>query len=255
MNKNLETEYQNMIRAEVPDIWDKIEAKIDAQEAQKKVVAFKKKPTRWKYYVIPAAAALLCAAVAIPVLLNRGAMGGAAATAPASNSTSTGSGMYFAADTVTETSEAACAEETPEAYYDNEIETDNKRKDSVANYSFDMWGSDPTQNAAIAAGDSLQAEPAGATQEAEAEYSDECDAESQETQLVLIVSVNKSMSRIEIKDLAESLDFDITEDENEENSYILTSRRPYGTREMIDVTSYLMEYKGITGVRVDDSVR
>lgn len=31
MNKNLETEYQNMIRAEVPDIWDKIEAKIDAQ--------------------------------------------------------------------------------------------------------------------------------------------------------------------------------------------------------------------------------
>ena len=40
MNKNLESEYQNMIRAEVPDIWNKIEAKIDAQEAQKKGLRF-----------------------------------------------------------------------------------------------------------------------------------------------------------------------------------------------------------------------
>ena len=251
MNKNLETEYQNMIRAEVPDIWDKIEAKIDAQEAQKKVVAFKKKPTRWKYYVIPAAAALLCAAVAIPVLLNRGAMGGAAATAPASNGASTGGAMYFAADTMTEAPCEAAAEE-PEADYDNDIETDNKRKDSVASYTLDLWGSDPTQNAALAAGDSVQAEAAGAAQEAEAEYNDDSEDEAQEMQLVLIVSVDKSMARIEIEDLAESLDFDITEDEDEENSYIFISRRPCGTKEMIDITSYLMEYKGITGVRIDD---
>ena len=251
MNKNLETEYQNMIRAEVPDIWDKIEAKIDAQEAQKKVVAFKKKPTRWKYYVIPAAAALLCVAIAIPVLLNRGAMGGTAATAPASNSTSTGSGMYFAADTMTEAPCEAAAEE-PEAYYENTMETDNKTKDSVASYSFDMRGSDSTQGAALTGGDSLQIDPAWAVQEAEAEYSDDSEDEAQEMQLVLIVSVDKSMARIEREDLAESLDFDITEDEDEENSYIFISRRPCGTKEMIDITSYLMEYKGITGVRIDD---
>ena len=89
MNKNLESEYQNMIRAEVPDIWDKIEAKIDAQEAQKKIVPvtreaqskivpIKKKSSRWKYYVIPAAAALLCVAIAVPVLFNAGKSGATA---------------------------------------------------------------------------------------------------------------------------------------------------------------------------------
>lgn len=81
MNKNLESEYQNMIRAEVPDIWNKIEAKIDAQEAQKKVVPFTKKASRWKYYVIPAAAALLCVAIAVPVMLNMGGGKNAATTA------------------------------------------------------------------------------------------------------------------------------------------------------------------------------
>lgn len=81
MNKNLESEYQNMIRAEVPDIWNKIEAKIDAQEAQKKVVPFTRKASRWKYYVIPAAAALLCVAIAVPVMLNMGGGKNAATTA------------------------------------------------------------------------------------------------------------------------------------------------------------------------------
>ena len=81
MNKNLESEYQNMIRAEVPDIWNKIEAKIDAQEAQKKVVPFTRKASRWKYYVIPAAAALLCVAIAVPVMLNMGGGKNAATSA------------------------------------------------------------------------------------------------------------------------------------------------------------------------------
>lgn len=86
MNKNLESEYQNMIRAEVPDIWDKIEAKIDAQEAQKKIVPIKKKSSRWKYYVIPAAAALLCVAIAVPVLFNAGKSGATATSEGTANS-------------------------------------------------------------------------------------------------------------------------------------------------------------------------
>lgn len=42
MNKSFETEYKNMIRADLPDLWSKIEEKLDAQEAAKKdnVIAF-----------------------------------------------------------------------------------------------------------------------------------------------------------------------------------------------------------------------
>ncbi len=42
MNKSFETEYKNMIRADLPDLWSKIEEKLDAQEAANKdnVIAF-----------------------------------------------------------------------------------------------------------------------------------------------------------------------------------------------------------------------
>ncbi len=114
MNKSLETEYKEAVRAEIPDLWGKIEAKLDAQDAENKkknVVEFPKtvtgaqndnikkafaetpvvsaekktepvkrrKKIRWQYFGVAAAAAL-CLLVGIPALNN---MKKAASTAPA----------------------------------------------------------------------------------------------------------------------------------------------------------------------------
>ncbi|MBP5609156.1 MAG: hypothetical protein J6X66_12945 [Lachnospiraceae bacterium] len=155
MNKNLEIEYKNLIRAEVPDIWDKIEAKIDEQEAknagnaqniikaadivnvqdtavtygeQKNVVPFKKK-TRWKYFVFPAAAALLCVVIAIPVLRNKGASQTAGASA-ASNSYADSAEMA----TMEAVAEPAEASESEAEYYDDADtadETSDRSKQTV----------------------------------------------------------------------------------------------------------------------------
>ena len=137
MSKNLESEYQNMIRAEVPDIWDKIEAKIDAQEAQKKVVPFKKKTSRWKYYVIPAAAALLCVAIAVPVLFNAGsAKNSATATA-----TSTAGGATSAHVEYTDEAPAACDNAVYEDAMESADDQDNKTvNSSQQNFSHSIAG-------------------------------------------------------------------------------------------------------------------
>ena len=93
MSRSFETEYRNYICADLPDLWDRIEAKLDEQEAAKKtnVTEFAKpekdvKPARkrakirWQYFGAAAAAAV-CMLVAIPVIKN---MQGAQTTAPQS---------------------------------------------------------------------------------------------------------------------------------------------------------------------------
>ena len=109
MNKSLETEYKDLVRADLPDLWGRIEAKLDAQEkaAQTNVVEFpktvanaqnvqidkkeqlqrifadpventvktaepvkkRKKTIPWQYFGV-AAAAVLCLLVVIPAMSN-----------------------------------------------------------------------------------------------------------------------------------------------------------------------------------------
>ncbi len=91
MSKSFEIEYRNYICADLPDLWDRIEAKLDEQEAAKKTnvteftkteqavkPAHKKTKIRWQYFGAAAAAAV-CLLVAIPVIRN---MQGAQTTAP-----------------------------------------------------------------------------------------------------------------------------------------------------------------------------
>ena len=91
MSRSFETEYRNYICADLPDLWDRIEAKLDEQEAAKKTnvtefakpekdvkPARKKTKIRWQYFGAAAAAAV-CLMMAIPVIRN---MQGAQTTAP-----------------------------------------------------------------------------------------------------------------------------------------------------------------------------
>ena len=197
--------------------------------------------------MIPAAAALLCVAIAIPVILRGGAKSSGTAAMPASDA-ATGSAcatddMYM---------EPAC-EAASESYYDDVSEADTNKKNAVNSYTFNIQGNNSTEFA-ISKPDGDRGETAGAVVEeveSEADYFDESSDEAQQEQLVLVVSVDKSLKRAEIEKLAETLDFDIAEAEDEENSYIFTSRRPYETKEVIGITEYLMEFKGITGVRIE----
>ncbi|MBR1471135.1 MAG: hypothetical protein IJ600_05780 [Lachnospiraceae bacterium] len=91
MNKQFETEYKEMIHAELPDLWGRIEAKIDAQEAEPEKrndqkeqgqaadvstmqgMAADQKPAvirkiRWRRYLPAIAAAALCIVIAIPAV-------------------------------------------------------------------------------------------------------------------------------------------------------------------------------------------
>ena len=42
MNKSLETEYKEQVRIDLPDLWGKIEEKLDAQTVQTNVTEFPK---------------------------------------------------------------------------------------------------------------------------------------------------------------------------------------------------------------------
>ena len=220
MNKNLESEYQNMIRAEVPDIWNKIEAKIDAQEAQKKVVPFTKKASRWKYYVIPAAAALLCVAIAVPVMLNMGGGKNAATTAPAADY------APAAADGAAESTAVCVAEEEydyaemtdnaveAESEYDTRGTSDNKDKNSF--YSANLGVAHGMQEIGAGAAES--------TADDEEAYEDESvEAEENDGGTVFTMITGGGIPQGLIEKAVKTLGLKIREYDPEKNLYRIVS--------------------------------
>ena len=162
MNKSLETEYKEAVRAEIPDLWGKIEAKLDAQDAENKkknVVEFPKtvtsaqndnikkafaetpvvsaekktepvkrrKKIRWQYFGVAAAAAL-CLLVGIPAMSN---MKNAASTAPAmseatANCASDGSSQAMESPVV-------AAEAQPQEASDEPVEAAAEQQEKAVN--------------------------------------------------------------------------------------------------------------------------
>lgn len=160
MNKSLETEYKEAVRAEIPDLWGKIEAKLDAQDAENKkknVVEFPKtvtgaqndnikkafaetpvvsaekktepvkrrKKIRWQYFGVAAAAAL-CLLVGIPALNN---MKKAASTAPAMSASDGGSQAMESPAMAAEVD----AEAQPQEASDEPVEAAAEQQEKVGN--------------------------------------------------------------------------------------------------------------------------
>ena len=213
MEKDLQTEYQAMIRAEVPDLWSRIESKIDAQEAQK-IREFpaavtesgsvilpvkKKKPIRWQYIALPAAA-VLCAAIILPVMLHTKNMG-AATTAPAANYTSTVATAGEACDeAVAET--AACAEETDSM--DSEAFYSDRKKDANQGATLNVDGNNALS---LITGTSDQREletPAteGCTEETEAFYEEAEADEEISGGIILRITLTEELTRDSLSELA-----------------------------------------------------
>lgn len=227
MNKNLESEYQNMIRAEVPDIWDKIEAKIDAQEAQKKVVPFTKKASRWKYYVIPAAAALLCVAIAVPVMLNTGGGKNASPTAApaadyapaAADGAATSSLAYEAEDAYYYAETAESAEMTDNAVdmiNESDVRGASDNKDKTATYNMNL-GVDPGVQA-ITAGEAV-----GAAEENDADEVESVDDEEYDGGTVFTMITGGGIPRDLIEKAVNTLGLKIREYDPEKNLYRIVS--------------------------------
>ncbi len=68
MSKNLYDEYNKMINDSAPDLWERINASIDSQPSAAPD-AYKPKKWRPRYSVLTAAAACVCAAILIPVVI------------------------------------------------------------------------------------------------------------------------------------------------------------------------------------------
>ena len=249
MNKDLEIEYQNMIRAEVPDIWDKIEAKIDAQEAQKKVVPFKKKTSRWKYYVLPVAAALLCVAVAIPVMTNsrKAKSGRANYAAPASTqSCDTGSA---ASVIVTEQAEYAASTDAEAPYEEmNEAAASNESRGQASagqhqNAMSFLSGDRGTSSGTQAAADNSEktADESGAV----------CEAQSSGGNIVVFtIKVPVSVPGSVIEKIAEDLDLQIEDCNAGEGIFVLVSGYELSNDDMEYICGVLGENEHIAEVSV-----
>ncbi len=224
MNKNLESEYQNMIRAEVPDIWDKIEAKIDAQEAQKKIVTFKKKTSKWKYYVVPAAAALICVAIAIPFIRNSREYGGTTAASTAN----------YADTAVTEVYHEEAAVSEAETVYDEQADDEREERQKSSELSslvngFISGGTSKDQAAATADNSSM-----GDTVEtAESENTEAYEEES--FYAVYTVRVPVAVPGDVVEKIAESLDLMIEDQNENEGTYVLVSLYPVSAGRFVEI--------------------
>ncbi|MCR5250711.1 MAG: hypothetical protein K6E50_08915 [Lachnospiraceae bacterium] len=148
MEKDLQSEYQAMIRAELPDLWSRIESKIDAQEAQgisrasdsntevkaETIREFrpevkKKKTVRWQYIALPAAAVLL-AAIILPMMSSVREMAGSTSMAPTADTAFGDNSAPAAASNMEMMAEPATMEEAPVEYACEEesSETDDSYK-------------------------------------------------------------------------------------------------------------------------------
>lgn len=68
MSKDLEREYRELISEDVPDLWDRIEDRLEQKQPETKRNSMRKNYRVWG----AAAAACVCLAVAVPVLLRSG---------------------------------------------------------------------------------------------------------------------------------------------------------------------------------------
>ena len=248
MNKNLESEYQNMIRAEVPDIWDKIEAKIDAQEAQKKIVTFKKKTSKWKYYVVPAAAALICVAIAIPVITNSRM---ANESAPASTQSTATGGAAAAMD------QAACAESVDmemtyeEPIYDESAYDEKKNEGKQTSMSIGQglvnYSSGTTAGDAAATSENSDKSDRGADTACEAEEA----SGGEYRYAVYTVKVPVSIPGEVVEKIAESLGLQIEDQNADEGVYVLVTKEPVSTAELIEIGKMLEANEHIAEVSAE----
>ena len=289
MNKNLEIEYKNMICAEVPDIWDKIEAKIDAQEAenaqnvqniikaagsvdvaqtavlysdQKNVVPFKKK-TRWKYFVFPAAAALLCVAIAIPVLRNAG--GSKTAEAPMASNSAADTAAVVTMDAAAELEEAYDSEQEYCAAADNSDETrggaEQTATDSLTgNSSAEIYYGD---NKDISGVQSYKNEYSFTTTETTEECEDDIDEETVLYEGVFTIVISEEVTagdkKILAEEVAEEAGLVLAEDEGEaateEGRFILKSMNALNESQIAEIIRKLGSYGYIKDVNFEESIR
>ncbi|MCR5209762.1 MAG: hypothetical protein K6C99_06100 [Lachnospiraceae bacterium] len=169
--KDFASEYRKSVEMEIPDLWDRINAGIDAKEKEKedektaestaeiRKFGSAKKPRRNPaVYVMPAVAAVICIGVMIPLFMNGGMKNAAT------------SQKYEGADCAAEPMDQMAAEETENAVDGSaeiesveSIETDTKshNKDN-SNRSFYSASSDIRSGAAGA-----ESECAGAVDEAD----------------------------------------------------------------------------------------
>lgn len=252
MNKNLESEYQNMIRAEVPDIWDRIEAKIDAQEAQKKVVPFKKKNTRWKYYVIPAAAALLCVAIAVPVMFNaKNASTTAMETAATSQPASAG-GLADMTDSAAYAEEYDSVEDEAETDYalaiDPEYEKDNKGN-GEGKQAFTVAGDNSTYHL-VTNGSTLGEAAEAECAPEEDDHTEEADEDVNADDRVIRIEVDGQMTEDGVEELAGMLGLKIYSSEGA-GDYVLIGENGISDELLAQAIRVFKENVHIKNMQVD----
>ena len=252
MNKNLESEYQNMIRAEVPDIWDKIEAKIDAQEAQKKVVSFKKKNTRWKYYVIPAAAALLCVAIAVPVMFNaKNASTTAMETATAPQSASEG-GSAAMTDSAAYAEECDSVKDEAAAECDFAIDPEyerDKKGNGEGKTAYTVLGDNPTYHWVTngsTLGEAAEAECAPAKDD----HTEEADEDVNAADRVIRIEVDGQMTEDDVEELAGMLGLKIYSSEGA-GKYVLTGENGISDELLAQAIRVFKENAHIKNMQID----
>ena len=286
MNKNLEIEYKNMIRAEVPDIWDKIEAKIDEQEAknagnekniikaadivnvqdtdvtygvQKNVIPFKKR-SRWKYFVFPAAAALLCVAIAIPVLRNAGGSNTAGPTAAANSFTGAAESAVMS-----DTAEPQEACESEAEYYDNKYkDAGNRGEDFSAQGVVNSLAGDNNAEFFFGGSNGMAAAQSYMTDEAMGEEcEDDIDEETVFYEGVFTIVISEDVKpedkKILAEEIAEAAGLVLSEDDSkadaEEGQFVLKSVNSLNESQIAEIIMRLGSYSYIKDVSFEQSIR
>ncbi|MBR3308232.1 MAG: hypothetical protein IKI75_13405 [Lachnospiraceae bacterium] len=260
MTRDLEKEYREYVQASAPDIWDRIEQKLDAEaQAPAESRVIRKKVFRWQRLVLPIAAAA-CVAVAIPALfMNREAANMTAAEPRGSYDAAAGDAAPKAkqmrSETVAECEEAeydAAADEAASyktdsslsftANYDTEVQ-------SALNSGAAMETEDFRGAAAAGSSEAAAAESEEAYYEEAEEDEEACDAEGAEPGgSVLLISLKEGVSSKEIYKLAEKYSLEVVTTYEGYGTCELKPTEEPGEKELQELIDKLAEEPGVLSV-------
>lgn len=259
MTRDLEKEYREYVQASAPDIWDRIEQKLDAEaQAPAESRVIRKKVFRWQRLVLPIAAAA-CVAVAIPALfMNREAANMTAAEPRGSYDAAAGDAAPKAKQMRSET-----VAECEEAEYDAEAdEAASYKADNslsfTANYDTEVQSA-LNSGAAMETEDFRDAAAAGSSEaaaEAEEEYKEDAeendeagDAEGAEPGgSVLLISLKEGVSDKEIYKLAEKYLLEVVTTYEGYGTCELKPTEKLGEKELQELIDKLAEEPGVLSV-------